>query len=149
MRRFSSYSRLRMERRSEGYLRLWWDLHLSLSCNPQAEKLENPQELSHSGCGFRNLDQQLGEDHEKFGRTSFLMLTTAGSGRWSQYWASDPECSPSSLDKPTLLRSSSLLPKPLVFFEEFSRRCLVTTFIQDKLRTTVVLSSGEVGNSLG
>lgn len=30
------------------YLRLRWDLHLSLSCNPQAEKSHNPQELPHS-----------------------------------------------------------------------------------------------------
>ena len=28
-----------------GHLRLRWDLHLSLSCNPQAEKYQNPQEL--------------------------------------------------------------------------------------------------------
>lgn len=30
-----------------GHLRLWWDLHLSLSCNPQAEKSQNPQEKLH------------------------------------------------------------------------------------------------------
>lgn len=31
------------KQRGNDYLRLWWDLHLSISCNPQAESPQNPQ----------------------------------------------------------------------------------------------------------
>lgn len=152
-----SSSRWRADGGVEGNSRLWWDLHLSLSCNPQEEQSQNPPEPPRPRHPAPRRGKKKPKRKTKPNFQKKLLSTgSAGSGGvWRERFphvdrrrtqtrvtagggASDPECShPAGIKPSCRRRPPSSRFSPASSFRKLPQDLGV--FVRQELTTKVLL----------